>query len=70
MNKQIKELYEQLDKKGEFVTALALELGMSRKYLLNYWFPQCDITAKYQVKVLNFIKKELSKQKSVTHENT
>jgi hypothetical protein len=65
-NEQIKNLYSQLSKKGEFIGELATALGKSKKYLTNYWFPSCDITEKHQDEVLNFIKAKVESQKLQT----
>ena len=62
MKNKIKELYEQLPKKMAFISALAEEMGMSRKYMTNYWFPYCDIPENHQDFVYNFLKNTLKDQ--------
>lgn len=61
---EIKELYEQLNAKGKFVTALAEKLKMSRKYLTNYWFPSCDITEAHQEQTLELLKQTIKNQQN------
>lgn len=62
MNEQIKSLYEKLQHKGDFITELANELGMSRKYISNYWFPSGDVTKRHKAKVLELLQKTLNEQ--------
>lgn len=64
MNEQIKTLYENLQHKGNFITLLANELNMSRKYISNYWFPSCDVTKKHQAKVLQLLQNTLNEQEN------
>lgn len=61
----IKELYEQLDKKGVFKSEIAKKLGKSVKYLTNYWFPNCDgITLSHQDFVLKELEDTIANQKA------
>jgi len=62
---RIKELYNRLNRKGDFKYKLARKLGMSVKYLTNYWFPNCDgITEIYHQTVLQELQDTINNQEA------
>lgn len=61
---EIKELYDKLKAKGKFVEALAKQLKMSKKYMINYWFPSCDITEVHQDTTLKLLKETIKNQEN------
>jgi len=62
---RIKELYNRLERKGDFKYKLARKPGMSVKYLTNYWFPNGDgITEIYHQTVLQELQNTINNQEA------